>query len=187
MDPLMPLTAAVVTKDLEPEKRLALTGAALVLNGPLALAPALVAAERARRAPPRPTEGGPIGPELTKVPDVVGQSVEEARKSLTGAGLSPSVSLNHSSEKEKDRVLSQSPAARAGELVEKGSIVALRVGAGPDVSSEQDEHGQLLKAVQELGKKLDSIDSKLDRLAPTSPPPPAGEPPPTGRTGSKSG
>ncbi|MBD2749164.1 PASTA domain-containing protein [Microvirga sp. BT688] len=194
MDPLMPLTAAVVTKDLEPQKRLALTGAALVLNGPLALAPALVAVERARRAPPRPPGAGPIGPELTDVPDVVGQPVDEARKSLTGNGLVPSVSLNRSSERQKDQVLSQDPPRRAGELVETGSVVALRVGAGPDAPIEQDEHGQLSRAVQdlvktnqELSKAVQELTQRLDRLPPPPPPSAAGEPAPTGRTGSKSG
>jgi hypothetical protein len=187
-----PLIAAFVTKDLERERRLAFTGAALVLKGPLALAPALVAAERARRAGRRPAEGGPVRPELIEVPNVVGQPVEGARKSLTDLGLKPSVVLHRSTDKKKDLVLSQGPLGRAGDSIEKGSVVALRVGAGPDAPAEQGEHGQLSRAVQDLTRTnhelttaVRELSQRLDRLPPANPPSPAGEPPQSGQSGSK--
>jgi len=181
MDPLMPLTAAIVTKDLEREKRLALTGAALVLNGPLALAPALVAAERARRASTKPAGGGPVKPALKRVEDVRGKSLDEARKALDGLTLD--ISYHVSSEAQKNLVLSQVQPPRFGDLVEEGSVVKLSVGAGPGEPDKEDERAELVRVLRDISNKLDSIDKKLDRLAQTPPPP--SEPPPTGQTGSK--
>jgi hypothetical protein len=164
MDPLMPLTAAVVTKDLEREKRLALTGAALVLKGPLALAPALVAAERARRGQARPTSGGPVGPQLVKVPDMLGKPLEKAEELLKTAELKWTVSENKSSEEEKGTVLRQDPMPSAVDRVEVGSTVHLNIGAGPRKPTGHDDHNRLETKIEDLGQRIGEHSRQLEEL-----------------------
>ncbi len=155
-----PLIAAFITKGLKPEKRLALTGAAYVLNGPLKLAPALVAAERERRAGRRPTGGGPVGPKLVLVPDVVGKPLDEARKLLESPDWSVSVSENESLENEKGIVLLQDPKP-SPYRVHSGLTVHLSVGAGPRKLSGRDDHNRLETKIETLEQRLTEQSEQL--------------------------
>jgi beta-lactam-binding protein with PASTA domain len=69
------------------------------------------------------------GPEQVAVPDVVGESREEASDTLRDAGLEVSVERRESDEEEPGTVLEQSPAA--GEEVDRGSRVTLTVAEEP--------------------------------------------------------
>ena len=65
------------------------------------------------------------GPEQVTVPDVVGDSLDEARAALERAGLSVNVAREETDQSEPDTVLAQNPAGSTE--VEKGSTVTLTV------------------------------------------------------------
>lgn len=93
MTNLNPVVACVVGKEggLPMDKRIVVTTAAMLINGPLALAPALVAVERQRTQGPSvggsdPDASGeiigPVGPPLVEVPPLRGQTVGDAEGKL---------------------------------------------------------------------------------------------------------
>jgi beta-lactam-binding protein with PASTA domain len=80
------------------------------------------------------------GPEQVQVPDVTGETEENARSALEGAGLRVGKVTEEESDEEPGTVLAQSPAD--GKTVAKGSAVDLTVAKGvavPDVTDETEE------------------------------------------------
>jgi serine/threonine-protein kinase len=73
------------------------------------------------------------------VPNVVGQSEQEASLTLSHAGLVPVPSLQSSTSVPAGRVISQSPAA--GSAVSKGAHISFAVSAGPGVKGVPDVEG----------------------------------------------
>ena len=83
------------------------------------------------------------GPEQVEVPDVTGESEENARSALEGAGLRVGEVVEEESGEEPGTVVEQSPAA--GEEVDRGSAVDLTVAAPvaiPDVVDLTEEEAQ---------------------------------------------
>jgi beta-lactam-binding protein with PASTA domain len=82
------------------------------------------------------------GPELTNVPDVVGDDRADARGTIEDAGLRVTIHEQESSQP-KDKVISQSPGA--GSTVAKGSRVTITVSKGvekvrvPDVGGQSED------------------------------------------------
>lgn len=176
-DWLTPLAAGVVgvQADLPKEERVALTAAALVLNGPLALAPMLVAVERHRAAlaagaadPPNAGSGstpaGPIGATLVEVPDLIGWNVEEAKTALKEQGFKVArPRYFYSKPEEKDLVIDQLEPPEIGSLVEQGkATIELKVGAGvkPEAPATDD-----LAAITALRADVDGRLEQADRRA----------------------
>jgi eukaryotic-like serine/threonine-protein kinase len=87
------------------------------------------------------------GAERVEVPDVSGQTEEDARSAIQGAGLRVGKVTEEESEEEPGTVLGQSPAA--GKRVAKDSAVDLTVAKGvqiPDVVDEtEDDATQMLE------------------------------------------
>lgn len=80
------------------------------------------------------------GPEQVTVPDVTGETEENARSAIEGAGLRVGKVTEQESEKEPGTVIAQSPPA--DKRVSKGSAVNLTVAKGvqvPDVVDETEE------------------------------------------------
>ncbi|ABP67661.1 protein kinase [Caldicellulosiruptor saccharolyticus DSM 8903] len=70
------------------------------------------------------------GPEMVRVPDVVGQNAKDAEIDLTNAGLNVEIKRDYS-DKPVDTVIFQQPAAN--ELIEKNGTVVLTVSLGPKI------------------------------------------------------
>ena len=161
MDFLMPLAASVVCREggLSPEDSIAMTAAALVIEGPLALAPAIVAVENQRASGHAPsTPPGDIGPALVKVPEVVSKSEEEAIKMIEGAKLRPRVRYNRATDDASvGRVLLQSPPGEPSSLVPENTDVVLHVGKAQTATVEDEE--QVTEA--ELKSNLADVEDKL--------------------------
>ncbi|MFE5342756.1 Stk1 family PASTA domain-containing Ser/Thr kinase [Isoptericola sp. NPDC056578] len=68
-------------------------------------------------------------PEMTTVPNVVGQSAAEAQSAITGANLSPQITFEPSEDVPNGFVISQDP---EGGEAEVGSNVAVVVSSGPE-------------------------------------------------------
>ncbi|MCZ2261695.1 Stk1 family PASTA domain-containing Ser/Thr kinase [Isoptericola sp. QY 916] len=68
-------------------------------------------------------------PEMTTVPNVVGQSAADAQAAITGANLSPQISFEPSDDVPNGTVISQDP---EGGEAEVGSNVAVVVSSGPE-------------------------------------------------------
>jgi PASTA domain len=171
MDPIMPLTAGAlcVNGGLPRDESVALTAAALVIPGALALAPALIAVERHRQANDQSGGDAPaaaaaedkpppkvVGPALVLVPDVIGKTEEEARKILEDAKFRVLVGYNVSDAANDKKVIVQNPAASPNRVAE-GSPVKLQVGAKPEAPAISEDQ----KAIADL--KAD-VDGKLDRM-----------------------
>jgi len=90
------------------------------------------------------------GPEKVSVPDVVGDKEDDARSTLSDAGLKADVTEQESEDKDPGTVLSQDPGS--GQQVDKGSTVKLVVAKAPPdvevpdvVDQQRDEAEQALK------------------------------------------
>ena len=127
-DPLFPLAASVITKDLPSDKRLALTAAATVIPGALALGPAMVALERSREAaaaapaaapqgaqpqqpgqPQQPAAPKVVKPPLRRVPRVLGKTEQLATERLKKAGFGANVDYRYDEQGRVDQVIAQNP------------------------------------------------------------------------------
>jgi serine/threonine-protein kinase len=80
------------------------------------------------------------GPEQAAVPSVVGQSEDDARATLEGAGFNVSVTREESADEDPGTVLRQSPAG--GEQAEEGSTVSLVVAREPEEAEVPDVRGE---------------------------------------------
>jgi serine/threonine-protein kinase len=74
--------------------------------------------------------------EQVPVPVVVGQPLPDAQRALTEAGLKSEVVRKASTAEQKDKVLAQSP--QGGTQADKGTVVNLDVGAGPEQTTMPD-------------------------------------------------
>lgn len=70
------------------------------------------------------------GPETIAVPNVVGQTEDQARSALTEAGLDPTFKQTPSQDVDKGEVMETDPPA--GQEVEVGSAITVTVSGGPD-------------------------------------------------------
>jgi hypothetical protein len=149
-----------------------MTAAALVIEGPLALAPAIVAVESQRASGNIPsTPSGDIGPALVKVPDVTGKSEEEATKTLAGAKLKTRIRYNQATDAYPDgRVVRQSPSGISGDLVAENTVVELNIAKAQ--TSTVDDEEQVTEAELEaslervktaVDTRLTAMEQKLDR------------------------
>jgi hypothetical protein len=173
MDFLMPLAASVVCREggLSPEDSIAMTAAALVIEGPLALAPAIVAVESQRASGKVPSPSGDLGPALVKVPDVLNKSEDEAIKTLEGAKLKWQVRYNRASDEASiGRVLRQSPSGASSELVSENTVVELNVAkaeAGAVNDEEQVTEAELEASLERVKTAVDTrltaMEQKLDK------------------------
>jgi len=192
---LMPLTASIacVEAGLSADESVALTAAALVLNGPMAIAPTLVAIERSRQdaatgdngvgtrdknekgttksAPVKDIPPEKIGPALVSVPKLGGLDLEEALDTLGELNLRYTVAYNHSTEAKKGKVLMQQPRPAPGALIEEGTKVNLFIGAGPvEAAPETEEEAidEVKKGVgtlkNDVDRRFDGLDARLERL-----------------------
>jgi hypothetical protein len=171
-----PLFASYITKEggLSAEQRVALTAAAMIIQGPLALAPALVAIQRHRDkdsgdgAGPGSSgdETGPVGPRLVDVPDLIGKKLDDARSRLTDLQLEPDVSLHESAEDEKGLVLDQPPPPSVGAMVVVGTPITLKVGAGQPKGDEvqHDDAAAIADLRRDMDERLGRIEQSLAKL-----------------------
>ena len=83
-------------------------------------------------APEEAAEREPRGPQMAKVPDVLGMTEREARERLSEAGFESGVRRRESPENEAGRVLEQS--VEGGEEAQEGSKVLLTVGEAPETA-----------------------------------------------------
>ncbi len=74
-----------------------------------------------------------------KVPDVVGQTLADAKTDVSGSGLAYSVERAYSNDAEKGTVSRQQPAS--GDKVAKGSMVTVWVSEGPENVAVPDVNG----------------------------------------------
>lgn len=81
-----------------------------------------------------------LGPEVSKVPDVIGKSRSEAEEALRAAGFKVAVREGFSDRVAKGNIYSQNPSA--GLQVEKGSTVTISVSQGPSQVSVPNVMGQ---------------------------------------------
>lgn len=163
-----PLVAGYITKEggLPADECIALTAAAMVIQGPLALAPALVAVQRHRNMDTQDGTGsddetGPVGPPLVEVPRLRGQTLDEARRQLKDVGLVAQETWHESADDEKDLVLDQPPPPSVGDRVDAGTKIALKVGAGPRKGDETP--GDDAAAIAELRREVDARLSKIEQ------------------------
>ncbi|MGK9171300.1 PASTA domain-containing protein [Inquilinus limosus] len=161
-DVLNPLATSFTAKqaNLPSHESAFYTACALVVKGPLGLAPVLVAAERRRRNLGAGSVDQAIGRALVNVPDVVAKPVDEARQILKDQGLTPLVEYHRSDAAEKDKVLRQLPPGGTDELVEEGSQIKLSVGAGPE-DQPKDKIDLLLEQVTTVQQEISSLNSKV--------------------------
>jgi hypothetical protein len=136
---LMPLAASIVCREanLPPEQSIALTAAAWLIDGPLALAPAIVAVERSREdskprkgesKPQTTVEEDPIGLPMVNMPKLVGRKRDRAITVLHQHGLRAHVILEPGT---AGIVIRQFPAFVEGGRLDPGTHVTLHVGTGP--------------------------------------------------------
>jgi hypothetical protein len=174
MDFLMPLAASVVCREggLSPEDSIAMTAAALVIQGPLALAPAIVAVESQRASGNIPSpSSGDIGPALVTVPDVTGKTEEDATKALADAKLKSRVRYNRATDDvSAGKVVRQSLSGKSGELVAENTVVELNVAkaeAGTVEDEEQVTEAELEASLERVKTAVDTrltaMEQKLDK------------------------
>lgn len=173
---LNPLVASFIGKEggLPVDERVALTAAAMVISGPLALAPALVAVQRRREMgkPDDPGPGapgdvpGPVGPPLTEVPDLIGQPLDDARSELKERDLVSVVSWHESTEEEKGLVLAQPQPPMVGEMVDAGTRVTLKIGAGQPKGKEPecDDATAIAELRRDVDRRLSEIQRDIAKL-----------------------
>jgi hypothetical protein len=187
-DPLFPIAASLLVKDIgPPAKRLPLVAFASVIEGPLGIAPALLALQRARNAGEvgegrgakrrvhRPLVAVPdvVGRPLT-APDVAGQPNAGALETLKRLKLGYDIDLYESDDATKDHVQAQDPAPP--DLVEEGTTVTLKVGAGPAEGTDGDAPESSIERTNELLEHMDKTLTALnDKLAAAAPPAPAAQ------------
>lgn len=126
---LAPLATAIITKELDTRKRVALVAASSVIPEPLGLAAAVVAVQRARSEDVDQTGGEALAPEMVQVPLLVGDQVDQARDKLKKLGLKEAVVLHVSRLELKGRVFQQNPEREQWKPI--GSTVTLHVHDGP--------------------------------------------------------
>jgi serine/threonine-protein kinase len=106
------------------------------------------------------------GPEQVSVPNVVGNSEDEARNTLEGAGLRADVTQEESADKDPGTVLRQTPSG--GAKVDKGSAVKLVVAKAPpdvDVPDVVDQQqGDAENALRGAGFKVRTRSQDVDTL-----------------------
>lgn len=99
------------------------------------------------------------GREPVEVPDVVANTLEEATKKLTDAGLKVEVVRANDKEVPKDKVISQEPAAN--EQIFVGDTIKLTVSDGPREIEMPDVEGisvdEATKKIEEAGLKVDEV------------------------------
>lgn len=167
---LMPVAASIIGREggLPVDERLALTAAALVISGPLALAPALVAVERRRnRLRPFPDDAGgaEIGPPLVTVPGLTGATADEAQVRLKALGLEAAITLNESADDQKGRVIAQPAPPAPGDEVEAGTRIALKVGAGqPEAPDPGDDDAAITDLRRDMDQRLGDIAAQIAAL-----------------------
>jgi hypothetical protein len=171
LDPLMPLAASVVCVEggLTSDESVALTAAALVIQGPLALAPALVAVERHRRedASPTPTPVPPptkVGPLLVQVPDVLGLTKEAAAKQLEAVKLTPAYDYNDAIAVDDNKVIVQTPVASTVRVAE-GTTVRLKIGKLKPDAPIPDDVKAIADVKQGVSELKADVDGKLERMS----------------------
>jgi beta-lactam-binding protein with PASTA domain/predicted Ser/Thr protein kinase len=107
--------------------------------------------------------------EQVPVPRVVGQSLPDAQRAITDAGLKVAVVRRASTAEQKDKVLAQSPTG--GTQADKGSVVNLDVGAGPNQVPVPDLAGDTKESAEQklnqvkLKAKFTEEDSSKDKDA----------------------
>ncbi|HEV2817120.1 MAG TPA: PASTA domain-containing protein [Allosphingosinicella sp.] len=164
-DALAPLAAAIITREIEPDKRVLCTAAAALIESPLGLGPSIVALTKAR------SEGGGktvdvAGPEMVQVPLVTGLKKDEALTKLKQAKLDASVALHDSAADKANLVFSQDPGQ--DKWVTVGSTVKLGVHNGPAPPGEK----SLTELVTELCNQVAGLRADLAKYggAPTATP-----------------
>lgn len=176
---LTPMAASLICHDagLPPDKSVVLTVASMMLNGPLALAPALVAVEKhraeAQPAPPSDQPSPPGGPvvrppeppvaaELATVPDLCNPRLKsaEAEALLTKLNLVPAPTRHWSADADKDIVLWQPTPPAVGVKVPGGTPIAYNVGAGvkPEPPAPAGDDDAAIAALRK------DVDSRLEDL-----------------------
>ncbi|MBB1492718.1 MULTISPECIES: PASTA domain-containing protein [unclassified Paracoccus (in: a-proteobacteria)] len=192
-----PLFAGYITKEggLPVDECIALTAAAMVIQGPLALAPALVAVQRHRdmdRLDGSGSDGsgevtGPVGPPLVDVPDLIGQPLDDVRRRLKELGLVPDVSLHESADDEKGMVLDQPPPPSVGDMVDTGTMIALKVGAGQPKRNETpgDDAAAIADLRRDVDERLGKIEQSIAKLTEMVAKAAASVAPPTAQAGDK--
>ncbi|MGL4964883.1 MAG: PASTA domain-containing protein [Inquilinus sp.] len=166
MDVLMPLAASVVCREggLSPEASIAMTAAAFLIEGPLALAPAIVAVETQRSSGGVPPAQGDIGPALVRVPNVVDKLEEEATKELAGAKLRWRVHYNQATDQlSVGHVLRQSPATSA-DRVPENTMVELNVAKEQTDTIDDDKQVTEAELEASLGRVQTAVDTRLDAM-----------------------
>ena len=99
------------------------------------------------------------GPGEAAVPQVAGQTQEEAEQALQEAGFEPKVARAYSDDVRNGRVIETSPAE--GSTIERGSTVTLRVSRGPeqievpDVTGETEENAR--SAIENAGLRVGEV------------------------------
>lgn len=202
-DWLTPLAAGVMCREnqLPQDRSLAVTAAALVLNGPLALAPALVAVERKRRqdalaaaareegsASAEPVTGSaappatapPVEKARPLVPDLIGKyDADGAEKEIRRLNLVPDPHLSWDEAATKGQVFAQTPVAGPNVRVPEGSVISYYLSNGPQPAAPAAKPGDDDAAISELRKDMDArFDALADLItkgsttAPSSPPSP---------------
>ncbi|MDN5697631.1 MAG: Stk1 family PASTA domain-containing Ser/Thr kinase, partial [Rubrobacter sp.] len=108
------------------------------------------------------------GQQVVEVPDVVGESQEEAESLLSEDGFSVDVQTEESSASEEDNVTAQSPSG--GDEADFESEVTITVGEGPETVDAPDLSGLTVEEAEselsdeglELGSVEESADSEAD-------------------------
>lgn len=107
------------------------------------------------------------GPGQVEIPDVTGQTREQAEQSLDDAGLGVTVETRTSSDVPSDSVIETSPPA--GEMVRRGSQVTLIVSKGPGQVSVPPVVGETRSAAEQqlsaVGLQSTSSEQSSDRPA----------------------
>ena len=108
------------------------------------------------------------GPEQVAVPDVVGATEDEARFTLTAAGLTVGDVVEQQDEAREGTVLSQTP--QADEQVDSGSTVSLVVSSGPPPVVVPDVRGMTegaaIEALSRAGLDPESGGPRPDEVVP---------------------
>ena len=115
--------------------------------------------------------GGPVtmiasgGPEQVKVPEVVGQQLDEARDELERAGLTADVTREESADDEPGTVLRQSPGA--GKSVEEGTSITLVVAEEPEEVDVPDvvgrDESEAVAALSSVGLEVNVEETEVTR------------------------
>lgn len=95
-----------------------------------------------------------LGRETVAVPDVTGKPIDEARDTLTKAGLGTDTSSSYSDTVDKDKVISQSIAKDV--RVVKGTVVTLELSLGPKPKEKVKVPDIMTYTLDDAKKALDS-------------------------------